>query len=228
MYFDDFELDLDLANSFDALVDEELGQEVSVDVSIPSSQLPTKTEIEVIPEAQKHGMEPTMSGLPGQGGRQRIDIIPKIAREVEQRRQAGEDPDVGALTAQRIREHREAQALAKLQQAEKAFAALGEKISTAPRKPMMIQAPQETSDFKDLQRSQMVDEIVKNVSDRLLPRLKKIDKRLKLAQAQAKATDEHNIIMERELFRKKVINDLKWLSQLLPNGHPIRDRIDRL
>lgn len=236
MYFDDFEIELDLANSFDAMIEEELGQEIDVQVDIPMSSLPTKTEGEVIPYAQQHGMQPQLTGLPGHANRQRIDIIPEIAKEVEERRKAGEDVDVGALTEQRIFEHRQAQAEAKWGQAAKAFEALGQQIPAAPvmtwptatGTPKPQRASPVTSDLAALQRRELVDDIVKDLTERLIPRLKKIDKRLKLAAAQRKATDEHNILMEKEKFRQQVILELKHLSQLLPVNHPVRDRISAL
>lgn len=92
----------------------------------------------------------------------------------------------------------------------------------------VIQSPGETGEFGDLARKDMVADIIKNITDTIVPRLKKIDKRLRLAAAQAQATDEHNILMEREMFRQKVINDLQWLSQILPPGHPVKTTIDRL
>jgi hypothetical protein len=227
MYFDDFEADLDLANSFDALVDDELGQEVDVQVSIPQSSLPTPTETEVIRET---GVMPQMTGLPGQAGRQRMDPIKQIGAEIDEIRAQGGDVDVKQFSEQRIAEWEANQAMGRLQSAMKqARATMGDIGDVGRQMPStIVSAPRQSPEFADLQRTQMVDEIVKNVTQRLIPRLKKIDKRLKLAQSQAKATDEHNIIMERELFRNKVINDLKWLSQMLPDGHPVRARIDRL
>ena len=232
MYFDDFEYDLGLSNSFDAIVSDELGQEINVQVDIPSSQLPTPTEIEVI---EATGETPTLTGLPGHANRQRIDIIPEIAEEIEARRGRGEDVDVKQLSEQMLQEHKEAQVLAKYEQVAKAAEAAGMNIPGAPSPtssgmsgPVVIQTPGETPEFAGLVRKDMIEEIVKNLTQRLIPRLNAIDKRLKLAQAQAQATDEHNIIMDRELFRQQVVNELKWLSQILPSNHPVRLQIDRL
>jgi hypothetical protein len=193
MYFDDLELDLNLDNSFDALVEDELGQEIDVQVDIPASTMPTAEEIEVI---EKTGIMPTKSGLPGQAGRKRIDPIPQIVEMLKEAREG----------------------------------APGKKPKKKKKKPTVISlpSPSGTGEFKSLEREMLVDDIVKNLTQRLLPRLKKMDKRLKYAANQAKATDEHNIIMERNLFRQDVIGELKHLSQLLPSNHPVRRRINSL
>lgn len=228
MYFDDFECDLGLSNSFDILIEDELGQEIDITGSIDTSQFPTPTEIEVI---EATGETPRLTGLPGHANRQRIDIIPEIAEEIETRRKAGKDVDVKAVSEQMLQSHKEVQAMAWFDKAKKDLEEAGLRIPRDPVKEgkgvTVIQSPGETGEFGDLARKDMVADIIKNITDTIVPRLKKIDKKLRLAAAQAQATDEHNILMEREMFRQKVINDLQWLSQILPPGHPVKTTIDR-
>jgi len=179
MYFDDFELELGLDSSFDAIVENELGQigaEVSIgSVAIPQSELPDKKLLDAF----------VQSGM---------------------------------------KDFQQFQHLYKTGQIPKKTGQIPKKVP----KVSIIESPQDTSAFSGLKRTEMVEEIVKNLTDKLLPRLKKIDKRLKLAQAQSQATNEHNILMERALFRQQVIDELKWLSQLLPANHPVRLRINGL
>ena len=197
MYFDDFEIDLNLSNSFDAIVQDELGQDINVEpdieVTIPQARLPTKAQLE---EWERIGYpEWVVTGPPG---------------------------------TQPLHPERYAQPFGTRVPGTPFGTTVPETTIPTVIIPQTQQTSPVTSNLAALQRRELVDDIVKDLTERLLPRLKKIDKRLKLAAAQRKATDEHNIIMEREKFRQEVILELKHLSQLLPINHPIRTTIEAL
>lgn len=70
--------------------------------------------------------------------------------------------------------------------------------------------------------------IVKRVGDKLTPVLSQMDEIVSYSDAQTKATNEHHKKQRKDMFRKEVEKELKFMARNLPNNHPIKTRIDNL
>lgn len=77
-------------------------------------------------------------------------------------------------------------------------------------------------------REDLFGKIIDRVTKHITPLLKEIDEIVAYGDSQTKATNEHNEQMKKDLFRKGVVVEMKLLANRLPNGHPIKTRIESL
>jgi hypothetical protein len=67
-----------------------------------------------------------------------------------------------------------------------------------------------------------LNQIPKEITDRIIPKLQEILKLLKLSKIQADATNEHRMIVKSDEFKRKVLTDLNRINRYLPMNHPFQ------
>jgi hypothetical protein len=93
-----------------------------------------------------------------------------------------------------------------------------------------LQVPDDTSTVEadKAKREVLYSKIIDRVNKRLTPQINEMDKALFLSDMQTRATNEHNLKMNKDVFRKEVTKELKQLAKYLPSNHPVKTRINRL
>jgi len=99
---------------------------------------------------------------------------------------------------------------------------------TAAVKTAIPQDDQSTDEIDRANREVFISKVIDRMNNRFAPQLNEIDKYLYTSDAQTRATNMHNDKMKRDVFRKNVIMEMKNLSRLLPENHPVRMRINYL
>jgi hypothetical protein len=100
--------------------------------------------------------------------------------------------------------------------------------------PQTVVIPPQSQDTGEMARmgqlvgQNLVNQITTKIHNDLAPKLNKITNALRTSAYQTDATNEHNVILRRDDFRRKVIDELKDLSNELPESHPVRRKINRL
>lgn len=76
-----------------------------------------------------------------------------------------------------------------------------------------------------LAREDALNAISKRFRADIMPKLNAIYKMVDQGSLQTSATNEHNVIMNTQAYRRKVLNDIARISARLPKGHPLRNKL---
>lgn len=76
-----------------------------------------------------------------------------------------------------------------------------------------------------LAREDALNAISKRFRADIMPKLNAIYKMVDQGSLQTSATNEHNVIMNTQAYRRKVLNDIARISARLPKGHPLRNKM---
>lgn len=76
-----------------------------------------------------------------------------------------------------------------------------------------------------LAKEDALNSISKRFRADIMPKLDAIYKMVDQGSLQTSATNEHNIIMNTQSYRRKVLNDIARISARLPKGHPLRNKM---